>query len=514
MRNPRVVLASLAGKSSSENYKYDRLYRNLYNPEFFCLAYQHLYGKPVEMMEGVNNDTADGMSLEKINNLIERLKDQSYQPAPIGKADLPKRDGSNRPGIPSVEDQLVQEAVRMIQESIYEGKFEDTSHGFRPNKSCHTAIMQIQQRFSGVRWFVKGNIGNLFDNIDRHTLISLLRKSIEDEKFINLIWKFLKAGYMKDWKWRKCHGGAPEGSIIGPILSNIYFHELDKYMKEYKVNFDKGKMRGHSSEYVNAAARIRHYQDKISAAGKETEKGMEYLQKLKKLETKLKNTPSKNQMDKNFRRLFYTRHAGDFIVGIIGAKEDAEKINEDVTLFLKTKLNLQLPQENINIIHSAEKTRFLSYDITTERGKNYRLQRSNGIKSAHHMPIRLYVPHEHWEGKLRELDVLDTTKEGQWKGKARPRMQQYDDLEILLKYNSEIRRLYDYFRLAHNANVLNKFCYIMEQSMLKTFASKYRTSVSEIWGRYSKDGRFRVRYKTKKGEEFAYFIDKVKRQND
>ena len=125
------------------------------------------------------------------------------------------------------------------------------------------------------------------------------------------------------------------------------------------------------------------------------------------------------------------------------------------------------------------------------------------------MHIKLYVPHEKWEGKLRVLNVVDLTKEGQWKGKARPQLQHNDDLEILMQYNSEIRGLYNYFRLANNASVIHKFCYIMEQSMLKTFASKYRTSSSEIWKKYSRDGKFTVKYKTKNGEKFAYFIDKV-----
>jgi group II intron reverse transcriptase/maturase len=510
MRNPKVVLANLAGKSSEETYKYTRLYRNLYNPEFFYLAYQNIYAKPGNMTEGINHDTVDGMSLEKINNLIERLKDQTYQPNPVRRVYIPKRNGKKRPlGIPSFEDKLVQEVLRMVLESIYEGKFEDTSHGFRPERSCHTAIMQIQKRFSGVRWFVEGDIEGFFDNIDHHIIISLLRKNIEDEKFINLIWKFLKAGYIEDWKWHKSYSGTPQGGIISPILSNIYLHELDNFMKEYKETFDKGKKRRHSNEYVNVATLIRQYKKRIDVVGKETEKGIEYLQKLKELETKLRNIPSKDEMDENFRRLLYTRYADDFVVGVIGAKEDAEKIKEDLTMFLKTKLNLQLSQEKTIITNSAEKARFLGYDITTERSKDFTVHRSDGRISRQNMHIKLYVPYEKWEGKLRELGVLEISKDDKWKGKARPQLQQNEDLEILMQYNSEIRGLYNYFRLANNASVLHKFYYIMKESMLKTFASKYRTSASKIWKKYSMDGKFRVKYRTKKGEKFAYLIDNV-----
>ncbi|ENQ3080510.1 group II intron reverse transcriptase/maturase [Bacillus cereus] len=510
MRNPKIVLANLAEKASEETYKYTRLYRNLYNPEFFYLAYQNIYAKPGNMTEGVNNDTIDGMSLEKIDNLIERIKEQTYKPNPVRRVYIPKKNGKKRPlGIPSFEDKLVQEVLRMILESVYEGKFEDTSHGFRPNRSCHTAIIQIQKRFNGTRWFVEGDIEGFFDNIDHHTLINLLKKNIEDEKFINLIWKFLKAGYTKDWKWHKSYSGTPQGGIISPILSNIYLHELDKYMKLFKENFDKGNKRRHSNEYITTGTLIRYYIKRVDTVGKETEKGIEYLQKIKELKSKLKKIPSKEEIDDNFRRLNYTRYADDFIIGLIGTKKDAEKVKEDLTMFLKMELNLQLSQDKTIITNSADKARFLSYDITTERSKEFFVQRGNGIKSRQNLHIKLYVPYEKWEGKLRELGVLEITKDGQWKAKARPQLTQNDDLEILMQHNSEIRGLYNYFRLANNASVMHKFCYIMEQSMLKTFANKYRTSTSKIWRKYSQDGKFRVRYKTRAGEKYAYFIDKV-----
>ena len=510
MRNPLVVLANLAKHSSEENYKYTKLYRNLYNVEFYYIAYQKIYAKPGNMTQGTDEKTIDGMSLEKIENLIGKLKDQTYQPNPVRRVNIPKKNGKTRPlGIPSFEDKLVQEVIRMILENIYEGSFEDTSHGFRPNKSCHTAIMQIQKRQSGVRWFIEGDIEGFFDNIEHHTLIKLLRKRIEDEKFINLIWKFLKTGYVEDWKWHKSYSGTPQGGIISPILSNIYLHELDKYMKAYKERFEIGTKRKHSKEYMNVATLIRHYKKRVNQVGMTTEKGQMYLEKVKELERKLKSIPSKDELDKNFKRMHYTRYADDFLIGVIGSKEDAQEIKMNLTKFLKEELNLNLSQEKTLITNTTKKARFLGYDITTERSKDYTVTRSNGIKARQNMHIKLYVPKEKWEGKLKELGVLEITKEGQWKGKARPQLQHNDDIEILMQYNAEISGLYNYYRLANNASVMHKFCYIMEQSMLKTFASKYRTRVSKIWNRFSQDGRFRIKYETKKGVKYGYFIDKV-----
>lgn len=129
----------------------------------------------------------------------------------------------------------------MILEAIYEPKFSESSHGFRPNKSCHTALMEIDRVYTGVNWFIEGDIKGFFDNIDHHVLINLLRKNIKDEKFIRLMWKFLKAGYIDDFKFNKTYTGTPQGGIISPILANIYLNELDNYIiNTLKTEFDIG----------------------------------------------------------------------------------------------------------------------------------------------------------------------------------------------------------------------------------------------------------------------------------
>ena len=202
MRNPADVLASLRTKACNSEYIYERLYRNLYNPEFFLLAYQNIYAKGGNMTAGTDGLTIDGMSTKRIDTLIASLKDRSYQPSPARRTYIAKNNNpkKKRPlGIPSFQDKLVQEVVRMILESIYEDTFSPHSHGFRPNRSCHTALMEVKQGFTGVTWFVEGDIKGCFDNIDHHVLVNILRRRIKDEHFIGLIWKFLKAGYMENW---------------------------------------------------------------------------------------------------------------------------------------------------------------------------------------------------------------------------------------------------------------------------------------------------------------------------
>ena len=198
MRNPTEVLKSLTSQSKDESYKFRRLYRNLYNPEFYWLAYKNIYANDGSMTAGADGTTMDGMSNERIERIIQSLRDRSYRPKPARRTYIAKKNSNKkRPlGIQSGDDKLVQEVVKMILESIYEPTFSNRSHGFRPNRSCQTALKQIQNTFTGANWFVEGDIHACFDSFDHHVVIDLLRKRIEDEAFIQLIWKFLKAGYM------------------------------------------------------------------------------------------------------------------------------------------------------------------------------------------------------------------------------------------------------------------------------------------------------------------------------
>ena len=235
MRNPIHVLKSLEEKASVSNYKYERLYRNLYNPEFYLLAYANIAKSQGSMTQGVDGQTLDNMSLPRINRIIESIRNRTYQPKPAKRKYIPKKNGKLRPlGITSTDDKLVQEVVRMILEAIYEPTFSNNSHGFRPKRSCHTALTQVKKNFTGVTWIVEGDIKACFDNFDHHVLVELLRKRISDEAFIGLIWKFLKAGYMEQWQYNCTYSGVPQGSGISPICANIYLSELDNYMQEYK----------------------------------------------------------------------------------------------------------------------------------------------------------------------------------------------------------------------------------------------------------------------------------------
>ncbi|MBT2582418.1 reverse transcriptase/maturase family protein [Planococcus sp. ISL-109] len=517
MRIPKVVLSRLTTKAEDENYVFERLYRNLYNKEFYFEAYAKLYRNKGSHTKGINEDTIDGMSLKRIEKLIARIEDQTYQPNPARRTYIPKKNGKTRPlGIPTFEDKLIQEVVRQLLESIFEPQFTVHSHGFRPNLSCHTALKEIRNTFTGTRWFIEGDIKGFFDNIDHHILISILRKRIRDEKLINLIWKFLRAGYVEDWVFHKTYSGAPQGGIISPLLSNIYLNELDKYVEQYIEHYNKGKKRIHNIRYHNLASKIakRKSNNKRDWAILSEEEKKERLKELKTLYKELQSHDSKNLFDPNYRRLKYVRYADDFILGVIGSKEEAEQIKQNLTWFLKEQLMLELSAEKTLITHSEKNARFLGYDIRVARDW-HRMKMPNGTKKRKfNYQTKLFVPHEKYIQKLVQLNALKIGPNNGWKPIHRPYLVHNDDLEILRTYNAEIEGYYNYYRLASNVHVLQSYRQTMKYSMIKTYANKYKSTVSKTISKFNINGGFGVRYETKEGSKIACFTVQRMEKND
>ncbi len=520
MRSPQNVLESLKSKATNANYHYQRLYRNLYNPEFYLLAYQRIQAKQGNMTAGTDGKTIDGMGMRRIENLIEKLRDYSYQPKPARRTYIPKANGKMRPlGIPSFDDKLVQEVVRLILESIYEPTFCNASHGFRPKRSCHTALQHIKRNYTGVKWFVEGDIKGCFDNIDRHVLLQILRRRITDEHFIGLIWKFLKAGYMENWVYHNTYSGTPQGSLISPILANIYLNELDVFMVSYAQAFNCGAKRQINPAYkkpldVRRGKQewLKRNENKISE-----EKRREVTAQIQEINQYLRTIPYGDPMDNEYRRIVYVRYADDFLIGVIGSKADAKQVKADVGMFISNELHLEMSSEKTLITHGNDFAHFLGYEITASSEQNSTRMKTGYTKRSYTGRIKLYVPKEKWLNRLLSYGALKINLvEGKevWEPTRRPGLMRLDDIEILNQYNAEARGLYNYYRLAHNVSVLNSFLYVMKFSMYKTFAGKYRTSIRKIIRKYSRDGDFIVSYPTKKGTKSTVFYNQGMRYDD
>ena len=500
MRSPERVLNSLNEHSKDSSYKFERLYRLLFNEELFYVAYQKIASNGGSTTKGSDGRSIDEMSLARIETLIASLKDESYQPHPSRRVHIPKKNGKTRPlGIPAFEDKLVQEVVRMILEAIYEGHFETTSHGFRPKRSCHTALLHIQKTFNGAKWFIEGDIKGFFDNIDHDVLVGILRERISDDRFIRLIRKFLKAGYVEDWTFHNTYSGTPQGGIVSPILANIYLDKLDKYVKEYIQHFDKGTKRRPGKESNNLANERKRTVRKLKKVKDGTEKAA-LVARLKAIEQERAAFPSGDEMDGSYRRLKYIRYADDFILGVIGSKEDALRIKEDIKSFLSESLALELSEEKTLITHTGKSAKFLGYEITVTRDNHQRRDVRGCLRRTYGKRVRLNVSMATLRDKLLEYGAMEIKlRNGKevWKPKCRSGLIFNDDLEILDRYNRETVGFCNYYLIANNCVVLHNFRYIMEYSMYKTFAGKYRSTVRKINKKYRLNKLFTVKYEQK-----------------
>ena len=500
MRSPERVLNSLNEHSKDSSYKFERLYRILFNEELFYVAYQKIASNGGSTTKGSDGRSIDGMSLARIETLIASLKDESYQPHPSRRVHIPKKNGKTRPlGIPAFEDKLVQEVVRMILEAIYEGHFETTSHGFRPKRSCHTALLHIQKTFNGAKWFIEGDIKGFFDNIDHDVLVGILRERISDDRFIRLIRKFLKAGYVEDWTFHNTYSGMPQGGIVSPILANIYLDKLDKYVKEYIRHFDMGTKRRPGKESNDLANERKRTVRKLKKIKDGTEKAA-LVARLKAIEQERAAFPSGDEMDGSYRRLKYIRYADDFILGVIGSKEDALRIKEDIKSFLSESLALELSEEKTLITHTGKSAKFLGYEITVTRNNHQRRDVQGRLRRTYGKRVRLNVSMATLRDKLLEYGAMEIKlRNGKevWKPKCRSGLIFNDDLEILDRYNRETVGFCNYYLIANNCVVLHNFRYIMEYSMYKTFAGKYRSTVRKINKKYRYNKLFTVKYEQK-----------------
>lgn len=505
MEKSERVLKALSDHSQSSDYKYERLYRYLFSEEMFAVAYQRIYAKQGNMTPGTDGKTIDEMSLERIERLIVSLKDESYQPHPARRVYIPKKNGKKRPlGIPSFEDKLVQEVVRLLLEAIYEGHFEGTSHGFRPHRSCHTALGMIQKSFAGAKWFIEGDIKGFFDNIDHNVLISILRERISNERFLRLIRKFLNAGYVEDWKYNKTYSGTPQGGIVSPILANIYLDKFDKYIKEYAAKFRKGDRRSINPDYWRLNNKKNRLKQKLQKTSDEQMR-KSYLYEIAQLSKQMLSIPHKDAMDADFRRLQYVRYADDFLISVIGSKSECETIKADITQFMREQLKLELSDEKTLITHAQDKAKFLGYEIFIRKSDAVKRNKDGVLKRDFNGAVVLTLNSAVIQKKLTEYNALEVRNiDGKdiWWSKPRRYMTPMKPEDILAQYNAEIRGLYNYYSLATNVSKeCASFAFIMKMSMFKTLGWKLNTSARKVRQKYQKDKDFVIPYNDAKGKQ-------------
>ncbi len=490
---------------SHQNGVFTKLYRYLLREDIYYAAYKNLYANDGAATKGTDNDTADGFGAEYISDIIESLRSLEYSPKPVRRTYIPKHNGKLRPlGIPSFRDKLIQDAIRQILEAIYEPIFSDDSHGFRPGRSCHTAFDRIKYGFNGTKWFIEGDIKGCFDNINHKVLLNILSEKIKDSKLINLIGAFLKAGYMEEWRYFQTYSGTPQGGILSPILANIYLHELDKKVAEIKQKFDSNEPKKFTAEY----ARIKREIDAMGMRLKKYPESPE-CEKWKAQKAKLRKQLVKVPVfQDNNKRICYVRYADDFLIGVVGSKEDCVAIKAELREFLAEILKLELSEEKTKITHSSEFAKFLGHDVNVRRSQEL-IRRSDGVKQrALNGVVTLNVP---LKDKVEEFLISNgygvRTAEGKIVPIATKGLRNRSDFEIVSTYNAQIRGICNYYRMASNFPKLDYFVYIMEYSCLKTLASKHQTTMAKAREDRRTGKRWGVPYETKTGTKVLIFLN-------
>ena len=340
MRSAETILDVLRERGR-QGLPVERLFRQLFNPQLYLLAYGRIYPNNGAMTPGADGETPDGMSLGRIGRIIDALRHERYRFQPVKRAWIPKKNGKMRPlGLPSWSDKLVGEVIRMLLEAYYEPQFSGCSHGFRPKRGCHTALSEVANTWTGTTWFIEGDISDCFGSLDHEVMLSILAEKIHDNRFLRLIKQMLQAGYLEDWVWNATLSGAPQGGVASPVLSNIYLDRLDKFVETVLIpEYTRGSGRAKNPRYFEVWRAIR----RARALGDRARE--------RELRKQLRALPSGDPADPGYRRLKYLRYADDHLLGFTGPKAEAEEIRQRLAEFLREDLKLELSQEKTLITH-------------------------------------------------------------------------------------------------------------------------------------------------------------------
>ena len=463
MQTAEVVLNVLRERGR-KGLPCEQLYRQLFNKDLYYLAYGNIYSNEGSMTPGASEETADGMSEEKIEQIIGLMRQEKYRFSPARRVYIPKKNGKLRPlGMPAWSDKLIGEVVRLLLEAFYEPQFPDTSHGFRKFRGCHTALREINNTWTGTAWFVEGDISDCFGSLDHEILLGILAEKIRDNRFLRLIRNMLKAGYLEDWTYRDTLSGVPQGGTVSPILSNVYLDKLDKFVEQELIpQYTRGATRAANPAYRQADALLRRARRRGDRA------------EARRLFLEMRALPSTDPMDPGYRRLKYIRYADDHILGFTGPKAEAEEIKARLAEFLRETLGLELNQQKTLITHArSQRARFLGYDITVQHSGT---KISNGRRSANGK-IALKVPPD----VIRAQCARYRNHGKPW---HRSRLQNLDDYDIIRVYGAEYRGVVNYYLLAKDAWRLRTLRWNAETSMLKTLAAKHQSTVSKMAARH------------------------------
>lgn len=479
------VIQKLSRKNPE--WKHKELFRLLRKEDIWIAAYENIKGNRGALTSGVTKETLDGTGLTRLRKIQSEILVESYQFQPVKQTWIPKPDGRKRPlGIPTPNDKLVQEVIRMVLVAIYEPNFDNRSFGFRSGMGVHDALKYVEKQFRWVDWVIKGDIKNAYPTIEHDKLCEILSQRIEDQRFMNLIWKSLKCGVYDNPYTLYSKLGVPQGSIVSPILANIYFNELDRWVtKKAKEVYDEKSPKRHP-EYKRLEYQIQKVSKLASAADRNSKHRDKLVREIKSLIQRRNQIPSLLDQGIEIR---YTRYADDWIIGIKGPSKLAEQIKDEVGKFLREHLKQELNPNKTKVINlRSGKVSFLGYDIFLPRNmKLVKYKKGNGRQTIRRSTpmLRFQLPIDKVVKRLHERGYITYIN-----NKVRPTSKSsytpLEDIVIVNHFRSVWLGLLNFYSGSSNRSHLQYIHYLLHMSCAMTLAHRHRSSSSKIFKKHGK----------------------------
>lgn len=415
----------------------NRLLRLISHQTWICQAAKITLSSKGAKTPGVDGVTKSHFQAD-LNTHLDVIRNDllsgEYKPMPARRIYIPKENGKQRPlGIPTLRDRIVQRAMLMAMEPIWENDFHSLSYGFRPERSVHHAIRTVKLQMtdpseSRARWVIEGDLSSYFDTVHHQLLMKCVRKRISCKRFNNLLWQFIKAGHIDRNLFCATSEGVPQGGVISPLLSNIMLNEFDQYLGECYLSKKKRKDRWYWNQTIK---------DKRNIA-------------------MVENRQWKPAVS-------YCRYADDFLVIVKGSKQQAETIRDQCRTFLESKLKLTLNMEKTHITHANDGFVFLGHRIIRKRGPKGNMRVVTGI------------PH----GKAKAFSQsLSQALSGD---NSCSKIDKVEHLSRKLKGWAQFYQHTDY-----TAKIYSKIDRIIFWKLAKWLARKYRCSVKSLMKKWIK----------------------------
>jgi len=480
------VISKLSQKNP--NWVHKDIFRILNKKDIWYAAYENIKGNKGALTAGVTTDTLDGISLSKIHSLQTSVLNETYKFSPVRQIWIPKANGKRRPlGLPTPNDKLVQEVIRMILEAIYEPNFDKRSFGFRSGIGVHNALQYVEREFRWVDWVIKGDIQNAYPTIDQHILCEIISQKVKDVRFMNLIRKSLKGGVYIDPETLYSKIGVPQGSIVSPILANIYYDELDKFISQIETKVYSPRSSLCHSQYKQLEYQIKRVSKKLDQTERNSKEHDNLKKEIKNLIQQRNQTPS--LLDQGIE-LKYVRYADDWMIGIRGPRNLTHQIKRDVEEFFSTQLKQKLDPDKTKIINlRVGKVLFLGYEIFLPRNSRLiKYKKSNGKQTVRRSPpiLRFQIPVDLILKRLKERGYIAI-----FNNKIRPISKgSYTVLkdEVIVKhFRSVWLGLQNFYSGTTNWSHLQYIHYLLHMSCAMTLAHRHRSSSKKIFKKHGKE---------------------------